>query len=288
MLTEKNSVFIRGYKIFRSDGKGRKGVAILINKSLKCDSYKTIQDEEGRYIQIKLKEKDNEITISTAYVEPDSSHNPNILPEFILQSNIFGGDLNKFHSGLKITSNVYHIKNIGELVEKIDVIKKISDHPILVYKKKIPFAKNSKAKKIKIFDKIILKSNRNELEKSILQNHYIPKIKSPIIEKTIPNIILNFDDNNYNEAFEEIKAQNKDKFKLLKNKKAEEISILLKSNKLGHEPYQRLSRLIQYKFDNKFWNDDYQEKKIKIIEGYKSLFGVQEDKCSMLKNWQTI
>ena len=85
MLTEKNSVFIRGYKIFRSDGKGRKGVAILINKSLKCDSYKTIQDEEGLYIQIKLKEKDNEITILTAYVEPDSSHNPEILPEFILQ-----------------------------------------------------------------------------------------------------------------------------------------------------------------------------------------------------------
>ena len=139
MLTEKNSVFIKGYKIFRSDGKGRKGVAILINKSLKCDSYKTIQDEEGRYIQIKFKENDNEITISTAYVEPDSSHNPDILPEFIFQSNIYGGDLNKFHSGLKITSNVYHIKNIGELVEKIDVIKKISDHPILVYKKKISF-----------------------------------------------------------------------------------------------------------------------------------------------------
>ena len=54
------------------------------------------------------------------------------------------------------------------------------------------------------------------------------------------------------------------------------MSILLKSNTLGHEPYQRLSRLIQYKFDKKFWNDDNPEKKLKIFEGYKSLFGVQE------------
>ena len=190
MLTEKNSVFIKGYKIFRSDGKGRKGVAILINKSLKCDSYKTIQDEEGRYIQIKLKEKDNEITISTAYVEPDSRHNPDILPEFILQSNIFGGDLNKFHSGLKITSNVYHTKNIGELVEKIDIIKKISDHPILVYKKNIPFAKNSKAKKIKIFDKIILESNRNELVKS-------NPLKSLYTEDKIANHRKNYSKHNF-------------------------------------------------------------------------------------------
>ena len=35
MLTNKNSVYIKGYKIFRADGRGRKGVAILINKNMK-------------------------------------------------------------------------------------------------------------------------------------------------------------------------------------------------------------------------------------------------------------
>ena len=171
MLTNDNSVFIKGYKIFRSDGKGRKGVAILVNKTLKCDSFKITTDEEGRHIQIKLKQYDNEITIATAYVEPDSCHISDILPHYVMQADIFAGDLNKMQSGLKIINNVYHIKNIGELTEKIEVIKKISDHPILIFKKQLPFLKSNESKKIKTFDKTILENNLSELKNHLLKKN---------------------------------------------------------------------------------------------------------------------
>ena len=218
MLTNDNSVFIKGYKIFRSDGKGRKGVAILVNKILKCDSFKISADEEGRHIQIKLKQYDNEITIATAYVEPDSCHISDILPHYLTQADIFAGDLNKMQSGLKITNNVYHIKNIGELSEKIEVIKKISDHPILIFKKQLPFLKSNESKTIKVFDKTILENNLSELQKSLIEEKYIPNFQSPIIEKSIKISAMTFDDKNYNSDFEEIKAQNKERFNQLKKK----------------------------------------------------------------------
>ena len=41
-----------------------------------------------------------------------------------MNSSIFVGDLNKMKSGLTVTENVYHIKNIGDLVTKIKVTKK--------------------------------------------------------------------------------------------------------------------------------------------------------------------
>ena len=101
-------------------------------------SFKTIEDIEGRYIQVKLKNEKTEITISTAYVEPTLDKDPKILPENIYESHIFAGDLNKMKTCFKTLSNVYHIKNIGNEIENIQVIKKISDHPMIIFEKKIP------------------------------------------------------------------------------------------------------------------------------------------------------
>jgi len=46
-------------------------------------------------------------------------------------------------SGLEITENVYPMKNISELSEKIDVIKKIFDYPILIIMKNLPSLKTN-------------------------------------------------------------------------------------------------------------------------------------------------
>ena len=72
---------------------------------------------------MKIKHEENEMTIS----EPERDHIIDVLSENIIKTEIFLGDLNKLKSVLKIISNVYHIKNIGEQIEKIEVIKKISD-----------------------------------------------------------------------------------------------------------------------------------------------------------------
>ncbi len=92
-------------------------------------SNKTIEDEVGRFLQIKLKNEQIETTISTAYVEPERDKIFDILPENIIKSELFGEDLNNLNSGLKIISNVYHIQNLGEQIDKINVIKKYQITP---------------------------------------------------------------------------------------------------------------------------------------------------------------
>ena len=56
-------------------------------------------------------------------------------------------------SGPEKTSKIYHIKNLETQNTKIEVIKKISEHPNIIYEKNIPFKKSSQIKTIKIFDK---------------------------------------------------------------------------------------------------------------------------------------
>ena len=81
MLKENDTFYIKNYRIFRANSNFRRGVAIIISKPLDCDAYKTIEDIEGRYIQVKLKNKKTEITISTAYVELILYNDPRIRPE---------------------------------------------------------------------------------------------------------------------------------------------------------------------------------------------------------------
>ena len=168
MLTHNHKLYIKNFRIYRADANFRKGVAILISNLLDCDAYKIIEDNEGRYLQIKLKNNYNEINISTAYVEPELDKRNDIIPENILNAEIFAGDLNKMNSGLEIKSNVYHIKNIGEFLEEIKTIKKISDHPILIFKKVIPFKRIENIKTITRFNESILKINYEEIKKQLM------------------------------------------------------------------------------------------------------------------------
>ena len=107
MLTKNDKFYIKNYKIYRSNATTRKGVSIIISNTLDCDTYKTIEDLNGRYLQVKMRNEEGEILLGVAYVEPAEENNLNILPKNIIESNIFSGDLNKMNSGLTIVQNVY-------------------------------------------------------------------------------------------------------------------------------------------------------------------------------------
>ena len=166
MLNKSDKIYIKGYKVYRVYAKTRKGVTILISNRICCDSYKTMSDDEGRFIQVKLKDSRNEITIATAYVEPEKEHIIDILPENIINSEIFAGDLNKMKTGLETTAKVYYIKNVGTQKTKIEVIKKISDHPIIIYEKNIPFEKSPDKKIINTLDNNKIKINKKKKKKA--------------------------------------------------------------------------------------------------------------------------
>ena len=280
MLKENDAFYIKNYRIFRANSKFRRGVAIIISKQLDCDAYKTIEDTEGRYLQIKLKDAKSEITISTAYVEPDLDKDPTILPQNIYESHIFGGDLNKMKTGFKITSNVYHIKNLGNEIEKIQIIKKISDHPMVIFEKTLPFKRIEGTKTINTFNYESIRKNMYEIKKIIISEdiNYIPQLIDPKIQKQINNFSFIIDNNDYMEYFENIKRENKEKFTELKKRKQEEIAKLFQCNALGREPYQRLSSLMQYNFDKKIWNENNKAKEEQITEGFKVFFQHENQK----------
>ena len=168
LLTNEDKFYIKNYKIYRSNSTSRKGVSILISNSLDCDTYKTIEDLKGRYLQVKMKNEYNEIFLGAAYVEPTEQNNFDILPKNIIESNIFSGDLNKMNSGLIIIENVYQIKNIGELVEKIKVPKKISGHPILIFQRELPFKKADETCAKNVINEEIADKNLQELKKILI------------------------------------------------------------------------------------------------------------------------
>ena len=97
-----------------------------------------MKSEEGRYLKLIIKnEKENtEFTIANIYLEPDKQNSyEELIPEGVRNADYIGGDLNKAETGMSIHSNIYHTHNLGEKIETIQVDHKISDHPILIFKK---------------------------------------------------------------------------------------------------------------------------------------------------------
>ena len=73
-LLKTDKVYFHGYKIFRDANElsRRKGVMILINKSLNIDIQRLGSDPKCRFVKIRLKNRldDNSLAISCAYLEP--------------------------------------------------------------------------------------------------------------------------------------------------------------------------------------------------------------------------
>ena len=158
--------------------------------------------------------------------------------------------MNKMNTGYTIDSNVYHIKNMGKRVDKINLPKIISDHPMLIYQMNIPIPLKGSYEEITFFDKNKLTLNNEEIKKITQNNNYIPILTNPL--KTIKRKIhtIKLTNENYTQNFNELKEKDKERFKELKEKKAEEIGKLLEAKQLGTEPYQRLTSLMQIRKKN--------------------------------------
>ena len=165
MLLKKDKLFISGYKTYRADAEiRRKGTIILISDELDCLAYKTIQDEEnGRYLQIKLKaiNKPGEIIFNDIYLEPNNK-DKNTIPQEIWDSEHIIGDLNKLETGYE-KQGVYHFKNMGKIIQTIEIPKKISDHPLLILQTEIPIPFKEKYETKTILDRDIIEWNKEKI-----------------------------------------------------------------------------------------------------------------------------
>ena len=67
------------------------------------------------------------------YVGPDKEKTfIEVILSNIFEADIIAGDMNKSQTGLKKTYNIYHTKNTGNEIKKIDVEHKLSNHPIVI------------------------------------------------------------------------------------------------------------------------------------------------------------
>ena len=279
MLLKKDKLFISGYKAYRADAEiRRKGTIILISDELDCLAYKTIQDEEnGRYLQIKLKatNKPGEIIFNNIYLEPNN-HDKNIIPQEIWDSEHIIGDLNKLETGYE-KQGVYHFKNMGKIIQIIEIPKKISDHPLLILQTEIPIPLKEKYETKLILDRNIIEWNKEKII-DITQDKNNPEFKDP--KKTIKQIRhkIKLTNEDYLQDFEHMEQKEKQKFIELKKRKISEINQLLNAQTLGREPYQRLIGLMQFNQSTKWWKPDNQKEREIVIKGFKQLYKHEEQK----------
>lgn len=276
MLKQGDKMYLKVFKIYRADSDiRRKGVAILISNELDCTSYITEKDDEGRYIQVKLKNQNSyeEFLISSVYIEPTNERNKHLIPDSIWDSEHFGGDLNNMNTGLPKIEKVYHIKNTGKLIETKKVPNSLSDHPILIFQIETPIKKKNDTYQITILNKNTIKENIIELNKTTNQI-YTQNIKDPRMIKNKKIHEISLLNEKYIEEFEELKAKEKEKekFKQIKIRNIQEISSLLKSQSLGKEPFQRLTHLMQLNNKNIWWKPESETEKEMVIKGFIELY----------------
>ena len=162
-LIEEDKFYLEGYKIFRADNQiRRKGVAILINNKLDVDSTKLAADPNGRFIKVRIKNRDdiNYTTISSIYLEPEGDLlNIN---DIALESNIFGGDMNNANTDFD-RKGVFHLKNIIIEDEIQFENKYLTDHPILIGKAKFRTNKIKNKESMKILNMNNVNENNNKI-----------------------------------------------------------------------------------------------------------------------------
>ena len=109
---------------------------------------------------------------------------------------------------MSIHSNVYHTHNLGEKIETIQVDHKISDHSILIFKKRlnIPLLENNET--IKILDNQAIEENNLNIHKLVNTEVTTTTFINP--NKKINNKLFECQPNNINnwDNFEIIKRQN--------------------------------------------------------------------------------
>jgi len=222
MLKDKDKIYIKGYRIYISNSEFRRGTAIIVSNMINAQTYIVMKSQEGRYLKMKIKneEANMELTVSNIYLEPDKeSKYEEIIPEGIRNAECIAGDLNKAKTGMTIYSNIYHIHNLGEKIETIEVDHKISDNPILIFKKRARIPLNEDNNNKIIMDNKIVEENNlkicNLINTEANTSNFInphKKIKTKSFECQ-PNNENNWDN------FEIIKKQNIELYKIQKQKR---------------------------------------------------------------------
>lgn len=131
--------YIKGYKIYRANHLTRwKEVSIFVSRWLRVNSYKVMEDDEGRYIKVKFTYEGTQeiLTINIVYLEPDLQYLTGVIPKAIFWSDITFRKSNQSNTKFWKESSVYNLKKT--LNDKENIITK-RDISSLKYFRSIAF-----------------------------------------------------------------------------------------------------------------------------------------------------
>ena len=136
----------------------------------------------------------------------------------------------------------------------------------------IPIPFKEEHEQIQIYDKNSIISNNEEIYKITQNINYIPNFTKPIKIITRKIHEIKFYNENYTQNFIELKEKEKEKFKQINQKKADEISKLIEARQIGSEAYQRLTALMQLGNTNIWFKPESNQQKDKVIKGFIDLY----------------
>ena len=269
-LIEEDKLYIEGYKVYRADNQlRRKGVAILINSKLDLDCIKLAQDPNGRFLKVRIKNRDNLFskTVSSIYLEPNG--NIEEINETGLEADIIGGDMNDANTTYN-KNGVFHTKNI-DISDKIDLKKReLFDHSLLIGTIKFCTKKVKEKENMEVLDMAKVNKNQEQIinkltgkEMKIILQMSLKKIQIQGIEERLNINEYGLD---YIKLKEEVKINNKQE---LINRYSN-INTILTLGILNKENWAKINGTILQKKHNKIWRET--SNKNKITEDFKTLY----------------
>ena len=275
--------YSKGFRIYRSNNsyQHRKGVAIMVHNDIKMKAIKTDSDANGRYVTVKLidRERGSHCYLSSIYLEPDMQNNIGIIPDNVLNSDIVGADMNNALSGFNV-KGMFHFKGF-ELKEELRVPNTITDHQILIGKCKLPTTLVEAEESIKIISKKKMKANIQKL-KIIFEGKHDKDIRLEDPKTTIINHNKQYAPSNVAnlEEWETLIKEEKKKNSENKKERYKELGRLIQCGKIDKSSWNKINGILRLKRKADIWKPDID--KDEVIQGFKDLYEDRgHKKCSL-------
>jgi len=194
--TEMDKIFIKGYKIIRSDSNLRKnGIAILIAQNLPYSITKLqSKSQDGYVLTIELGNKrvNQEFTITSIYLPPSYTGS---IPTDLLLADIVGGDINQHPISID-REGVYGFKGLNK-VETVAVPKSLTDHKAVICETKEIYVGQDSSIELQMIDRSKAQHNLLMIEKILTteepNGEMIPPIVRKKMNRTLTSIIDPYD-----------------------------------------------------------------------------------------------
>ena len=231
-------------------------------------------DPEGRYLKIAIMDPTSRQcrTLATCYLEPAFSSYDQI-PDHILTSDFFCGDMNQFMSGLQ-RKGVHHYSTSLSFLKEIQAPINMSDHNVMLFNFLAPYNNWSNTTEVKITDKSSVNSKYTSISNKLSPAGQQDPCTSVTLRDPRKIIIIENDGDTIHpdnfERYTELKERAKLEFTEFLKSEKRRMSVVVTNGQIDRQAWNKIDKLISGKTKNRLYFPDGNEEK--IIEGFSRLY----------------